>query len=385
MDDFVEVNVRKAAERGYEKLIRRLRRAPYDNDTEEWLSRIWIKDLWNVTLADHECMRKVLKYASAACNAPLPASNVGLFGVLPLEMFYPILELLSVATRVCLGRTSKGFHWIRCAYLQHELQVLLVTYHLDFGAVRLMLTATASIMTGWAFHSIFNGRLLATDTFDFITTEHTSRHVLAFITLSTPYTLTNVTRNGGWYKTWTLKLGEQKIRVMEYPVDYGTAMLTSHTNYRMGFWDGSVVRHPYGGVAYDRIAFATPSSLPIRNKPRELKKVWEIIHGATDHDVAWVFEYEESHICSKHPYCPVSLRRTLDSGWLNLRLPEASFGSAPAGRNLSWSLDGSGCNAGILEGGAFEAMSVVEDEDWYNMMNQLMERPAYPEKKLIVG
>ncbi|KAJ6518258.1 hypothetical protein C8R47DRAFT_1062791 [Mycena vitilis] len=365
--DFVPVRVKyspsaesAAAGHHFHKLLSRLKTADDDDETFQWLSTMWIGDLWTVALADEECMAKVIKYTTTACNGSGPVSDVGFFAMLPLELDYRLLEFLSPSERVILGRASKGFNWICRCYMQSELQVLLAVYKLDFTAIRLMLTATATVMSGWAFHSIFNNHLLPTDALDFVTTEKTSAAVLAFLTLSSAYALSGMSTNNTDFKSWTLKLDGRKIRVLEYPVDYGTAMLTSHVNHRMGYCDGSTVRHPYGGIAYDRIAFATPSCLPIRNRPRELKKTWEIVHAALDHGYTWYFELTKRHVCGRHPYCPATPRTTIDDGWLNLRLPDAGFGSADKTRSLGWSLYGSGCDAGILGGGAVESTSVYE-------------------------
>ncbi|KAJ7607072.1 hypothetical protein DFH06DRAFT_1149546 [Mycena polygramma] len=288
-----------------------------------------------------------------------PASDAGYFGIVPVELIFTILSLVTMPDRVRLGATCQRLSSLCATFAQAELEVLLSEYYLDFKLLRFLIIATKSLMTGYALQSLFGGPVLQSDTIDFYTTPETTGDVVAFMMLASDYTPARSDIEGPWNVAWVLRRPHSKIRVLEFSIHHLTALLTGHMPHRMACFDGDFLRHPYAGLALDRVAVATPYALPLHLVRTEHKKVWSMLHKAIDHGFGWAFDYDSPHVCGVHPCCPTTPRTTTDAGWAHLRLPHARYGSAPQLLRASWSLCGTGCATGGFKG---KGITTLNDE-----------------------
>jgi hypothetical protein len=267
-----------------------------------------------------------------------------------------VFSLITLPDRIRLASTCLTLKLMHSEYVQHQLTVVLASFGLDFCAVRLMLVATGSLMTGYAFQSILGGNILEQDTVDFYTTNRSTINVLMFLARSSG-ALSPTTANATWYTAWTLKIRGRTVRVIEHTSDPLEAILVCQESHIMGYCDGTRVRHAYGGLVLDGIALATRCSMPVERTLSEQQDIWNVLHAAIAHGFKWSYDLPGPHTCGVNPYCPCTPRSTKDGGWLTLHLPCANYGTAPFTDDGTWSLYGSGCTAGILEGGSLTRIS----------------------------
>jgi hypothetical protein len=130
----------------------------------------------------------------------------------------------------------------------------------------------------------------------------------------------------------------------------------------MGYIDGESIRHAYTGLIDRCIAITTPRILPGIYDFDTQQTVWQILKSVTCRGFVVKYQYPAAHICGQAPSCPTTIRSTFDSGWLNIPLPSVHFGTRWNKVQASWTLFGTGCKRGILEGARIEYSAAHEGD-----------------------
>jgi hypothetical protein len=278
-----------------------------------------------------------------------------------------------------------------CAgYLQFLLATLLADYHLNFKEVRFVLVATESLMGGYAMQQIINGPDVESDCLDFYTAKEWTWDVINYLALSGQYTVNQSPYRGPLYDIWMLRTPGSKIRVMECKTAPIASVVSSPNSHRVGYCDGSSVRHAYPELLLDGRTLVTPRSMPINDNLNNHVAVWKLLHKATTRGLEWVFEFCEPHNCGSSPNCPTTIRFSNDNGWLCMNLPGTRYGVAPAPRLTSWTFFGAGCSTS--SNGAFQASAhdgkpfydiytntnCISDREWYATVRSLMSSDVAP-------
>jgi hypothetical protein len=224
------------------------------------------------------------------------------------------------------------------------------------------MTASSTVLGGaaiqWLIHSDSRRKLRIIDLF---TSQGDGLLVCDFIVSTTPYS--TGTHPDTVTEMWTLRVlsfGNRKIRVFESFTTAMSALSRCNTTAFMGFVDGRSLRHAYPGLMDARIAITTPSQLPIESTLEDHQSIWRVLKRTRERGYKVETELPFTHSCGHHPDCPATLRTSCDSGWLNISLPAVHYGSSGDRPGTCWSLFGTGCKRGILDGG--DTISVVAHE-----------------------
>ncbi|KAJ7921241.1 hypothetical protein B0H13DRAFT_2318595 [Mycena leptocephala] len=329
-----------------------------------------------------------------SCNGgPSTAGVASDLDRLPAELGAQILRDLDLADRLRYAQVSRASALTIAAALQTAATEILVKFDLRFSEIRLMLTATGSLISGSTI-AVLTGSPSAfcpTD-LDVYTPRGGGWKVVQFFKKGGKYRVTKATSAydfaAGIGKVFTLRhrASKKTINIIESislnPLD---AVLHFHLSCVFGAWTANHFWHGYPRLTIAGMAITTPSRLPLRDDIDNHKHVWKILRKYKRRSFTFSLdEFLPPHTCGIHPDCPMTPRTTGDSNCLKASFPEWEFQrDARSFRLSSWNMGGSGCQAGILSragsGNTVSASHTVV-EYWKSLMRRYITLAKEPEE-----
>ncbi|KAJ7893234.1 hypothetical protein B0H13DRAFT_1886480 [Mycena leptocephala] len=291
--------------------------------------------------------------------------HIGL-GDLPADVGLKIMGCLPLADRFRLTIASPPMMDLVSTALRSTATLLLWRFKLRFADVRLLLTATVSLISGSTVAALACPEpTFAPGDLDFFTPSGRGRLVVDFLASAAAYTVTKELEE---YKNaiaigrmWTLHRGDVKINVIE--------SLTSNPFH-------AVLNFHLTGV------IATPVKLPIPHLVPAHINTWKVLHKYMDRGFTIALnEYPKPHTCGTDPNCPVTLRTTDDKGCLYVPFPPWPYGDdVESHPPLCWSLGRTGCPQGILSRNGSTMSLATQDTHsvWHVLMRNYIARTVPP-------
>ncbi|KAJ7177869.1 hypothetical protein C8R46DRAFT_1212605 [Mycena filopes] len=309
---------------------------------------------------------------------------------LPTEIGLTVLGELSYAARTNLRGVCRNTAALVSEGLRTAAARLLLRFHLRLVDVRLMLTATESVICGSMVtaltrphHPFVPGDL------DFATGVGRGAMVVDFLMLLAEYELTQDSVEyqdlPGIGRMWTLLLRlDVKINVLE---SLSSNPLDTIASFHLSCVHGALLPaglwHAYPGLTSNGVAFTTPSQFPTPPTAARSRSAWSVLHKYEDRGFSLHFnECPIPHRCGWDVECPATLRTSDDAGCSFTPFPDWYYSSdAVAPAPICWSMRGTGCPRGILlrPGGPLRRASAVADDGWYTVMDNLLASPSPPE------
>ncbi|KAJ7720613.1 hypothetical protein B0H16DRAFT_1792599 [Mycena metata] len=356
--------------------IRLVTNAEYGEHITEYFTRIGNATLFAAAVESDNCRQKIMEFVRSRPES-IALSDIGRFDMLPLELAYRLLREMDMGSRGKFGATCKEHRDISGSTRRFEVAVVTAKYHLDFKEVRFMLTATGTLMSGYALQQVIQGPGLKSDCLDFFTGADWTWDVMTFLALRGEYTVDPEFIPGELYTSYILRSRGRKIRVHECHKHPLACILAHENSHRMGFCDGDGIHYAYAELLRNNLTLATPKSMVIHDELEYHQEIWRLLEKARDHDLTWIWEHPHTHECGRDYSCPATLRHSRDRGWVHCTFTNNPFGPSPRLPVIPWSLCGTGCSTGDF-GETPVLITLGDDEEWYATMNAFLTLDAPP-------
>ncbi|KAJ7100063.1 hypothetical protein B0H15DRAFT_944440 [Mycena belliarum] len=334
-----------------------------------------------VLLRDPSSVQKILEYARSSTLFYFDWSNTGWIKKLPPECLAQILGELNIKDRVSFGRTCRDHKIAIEALVFHEQSVAFAASGLDFAEVRLLLLATHTLVGGSVIPQIMRAIPRSRrNQPDFYIDRRDEDRVLRFLELAGGFTPVAAPITIAQYSITTLKSATAVIRVFRCPNDPILGILRNPASHQFGFCNANRVYHAYPQLLDEGVALTTPAMFHMGEELEDHVAAWTLLHEVTQLGLRWRFDNDKQHICGAQAAysCPATLRITTDGGWSRFRTIPSSLGAAAAVARVTWSFGGTGCRAGILDGGRVYPVSTEDNEEWYATVAALIETEEAP-------
>ncbi|KAJ7069000.1 hypothetical protein B0H15DRAFT_957998 [Mycena belliarum] len=319
-----------------------------------------------VFLLDPSSAQKILEYARSSTLFYLHWSDTGWIKKFPPECLAQVLAELNIRDRISFGRTCRDHKIAVSALVFHEQSVAFAASGLNFAEVRLLLLATHTLVGGSIILQIMRAIPRSRrNQPDFYIDRRDEYRVLRFLELAGGFSPVSAPTVLGQYSITTLKSSTAVIRVFGCPNDPILGILLNHASHQFGFCDANTVYHAYPQLLDEGVALTTPAIFHIGDQLEDHIATWTLLHDATQLGLRWWFDNNKQHICgSQGTYnCPATLRITTDGGWSRFSSIPCALGAAAAVARVTWSFGGTGCRAGILDGGRVYPVSTEANEE----------------------
>ncbi|KAJ7431848.1 hypothetical protein B0H11DRAFT_1941244 [Mycena galericulata] len=305
-----------------------------------------------------EYIHSVLSSQANETTTP-PAAGHNLGG-LPNEIALRVLGSLTFPDKIRVARSSRHSANLVAVAVQDQATELLARFHLRFTDVRLLLSATGTIISGSAGLALFTaGPHFEPGDLDFFACAGFSGAIVKFLTMAAGYKQISVTGPydfaKGVAKIRTLKRQHtgEKINVIEGYTDNPLDIVVRfHSTPVFVAWAADRVWHGNPQLTVAGIAITTPSHLPVDDTDQCREHVRGILAKYTGRGFNYSLnEYPHQHICGVDLRCPATLRSSDDEGCLTFNFPpwDLTPYSFPF-THVSWSMGGVGCSNGIRAG-----------------------------------
>ncbi|KAJ7623952.1 hypothetical protein DFH06DRAFT_1008818 [Mycena polygramma] len=277
---------------------------------------------------------------------------------MPPEIGLQVLRDLALAERVGLSGASKPGAALVAEALQAAAVRVLAPFKLRFSDIRLLLTATGSIISGSVVAALAkSGATFEPADLDFLCANRGGQTAVHFLERAGHYKCvrhSEYTFAAGIGRIWTLFNDEgKKINVIESltpnPFD---AVGNFHLTCVYGAWGANGLLHGYPALTAAGDAITTRAKFPIRVGRRHERETWDVIHKYSDRGFRiHLNEYRERHTCGVDWNCPATIRRTDDAGCSYSPFPAWIYDDDAVKMPVSsWTMYGRGCRMGVLAG-----------------------------------
>ncbi|KAJ6495745.1 hypothetical protein C8R47DRAFT_1069594 [Mycena vitilis] len=288
----------------------------------------------------------------SACIASSPMG----FDDLPPEIGLQVVRDLVLADRTRLAQTCNNSADVVAQALQDEAAKILSHFGLRFGHIRLMLTATGSVVAGPVVAALARvGTSFQPPDLTFVAIRGRGGVVLDFLHMAGGY---QPVRRAGEYisglgKLWSaVNVVGTKINVIESLTNSPFDVIGQfHLSCVYGAWTANGLLHGYPQLTAAGHTIATPVKLPLTSHSHRASN-WDVLHLYIDRGFAIDLNtYDADHVCGVDPNCPATLRTTDDSGCSFSFFPRWIYDDeVEEVPPTCWTLSGTGCVRGILDG-----------------------------------
>jgi hypothetical protein len=272
-----------------------------------------------------------------------------------------ILKHLLLKDRIRFGKTSRLNYYLVSLALQFHITDLLRPFGLSHGDVRILQSATGTVISGSMLAAIVHLPFAPND-IDFYCNHRIGTNVVAYLENAGNFAFVDYSERayndmGGVKGVWTLEGQDNKtINVIETLARNPVRCVLGdfHSSAPRGVIEWSGVHHFEANQAIHGLALLTPKTLQLGDLDDldDHVRNWEILHKYKDRGFRFIFEYDQPHECGVHINCPATVRSTSDSGTLHLTLPGFSIPmhSVQTRNEMVWTPGGSMCSTGTWQG-----------------------------------
>ncbi|KAJ7724233.1 hypothetical protein B0H16DRAFT_1736836 [Mycena metata] len=309
------------------------------------------------------------------------------FNDLPPEIGLEVIRDMAYIDKSNLSMASLASAAVVSESLRTAAARILLQFGLRFPDIRLMLTATGSLICGSAVSAIFRTLPLSdAEDLNFATASGQGPRVVDFIILGSGYKLTENKYNKmpGIARSWSLRKGTSRINILESVSTNALDVVTFfHTTCVYGAWTGNGLWHGYPAETSAGITITTRSKFPLRSSASSHRSMWTVLHKYMDRGFTIMLnEYAAPHRCGTDLNCPATLRTSDDAGCSYTAFPDWHYTSDAVPHHVTcWSMGGTGCPQGILHrpGGAISSSTAVADDRWKNTLRLFMNSSVAPD------
>ncbi|KAJ7432788.1 hypothetical protein B0H11DRAFT_2260134 [Mycena galericulata] len=273
---------------------------------------------------DDGYIHSVVSYHEEQTDTP-QNSNRRSLGGLPTEIALRVFGGLTFSDKIRVTRTSRHSSTLVGVAVQDQATELLARFHLRFTDVRLLLSATGSIISGSAALALFSaGPYFEPGDLDFFAVNGRSTPIVKFLTMAGGYKQISITGPydfaKGVAKIRTLKRQHtgEKINVIEGYTDNPLDIVVRfHSTPVFVAWAADVLWHGNPELTAAGIAITTLSHLPVDDTDQCREHVRGILAKYTGRGFNYSLnEYPHEHICGVDLRCPATLRSSDDEGFM---------------------------------------------------------------------
>ncbi|KAK7049027.1 hypothetical protein R3P38DRAFT_3175281 [Favolaschia claudopus] len=298
---------------------------------------------------------------------------------IPTELGLLILEDVDYTGRSSFACSASYPAALVAEALRNDAAKLLHRFFLNFDEVRLMQTATGSVLAGFCVIALFRPQEPNQfSVLEIVTPKDNGPAVVTFLVMASKYEIVETDEEElcevNVNHIWTLQLKDVKIIVFESmtpnPFD---VIAQRQLSPLYGAWTANELWMGYPYLTKTSIATTTPSRFPFSSRSLAHRKMWSLMHALMDigYDIA-LEGATFPHTCGVDASCPATLRTSTDAGCLRSAFPRWTFSSdAIQAQNICWSMGGEGCSAGhlVLDNSKPRRLSnVMIDSEWMDLI-----------------